>query len=306
MTLASTFPELDAAIASRMLQQAGFAVSPENLRVELRYGRWAVTLPSDRLAWFPADSDGRKRLVQERNVLRLLAQRCSFRVPHILYESDTGFDVRALVVGRCEPERLFEEARADAGLSRQIGRALGAILAEQYTRIAPADVAGWLTERMIWPAEGGWILERLPKVIDDAMLIDEIGRLLARYEAVPVEAGDCVLVHGDVGFHNIVVDERANVIGIFDYDSAAWADRHHDFRYLVFDSGREELLQAALAVYEPATGRTLDRDRIKLYNAACAVSYLAYRHGIPANRKWCGRTLAEDLHWVRDALSALR
>jgi hypothetical protein len=95
------------------------------------------------------------------------------------------------------------------------------------------------------------------------------------------------------------------VNGVFDYDGAAWADRHHDFRYLLFDSDREDMLDAALAVYEPAIGRSLDCARIRLYNAACAVSYLAFRVGTPPEQKSCGRTLAEDLQWVHAAITKL-
>jgi aminoglycoside phosphotransferase (APT) family kinase protein len=159
---------------------------------------------------------------------------------------------------------------------------------------------------MLWPADAGWIRERLPRVTDDKPLIAEIETVLDQYESLSVDPNDCVILHGDVGLHNIVVDEATNVIGIFDYDSAAWADLHHDFRYLTLDAGRDDMLEAALAVYEPAIGRSLDRGRIRLYNAACAASYLAYRDGIPADRKWCGRTLVEDLGWVRSALSSLR
>ena len=36
--------------------------------------------------------------------------------------------------------------------------------------------------------------------------------------------------------------------------------------------------------------------------AACAASFLASRRGVPADERWCGRTLAEDLSWVRNAL----
>jgi hypothetical protein len=69
--------------------------------------------------------------------------------------------------------------------------------------------------------------------------------------------------------------------GINGYGGAARADRHHDFRYLLFDVAREDILDAALTVCEPATGRTINRERIRLYNAACAISYLAFRSGIP-------------------------
>ena len=66
------------------------------------------------------------------------------------------------------------------------------------------------------------------------------------------------------------------------------------------------MLDAALEVYEPAVGRRLDRDRIRLYNAACAIGYLAFRSGVAPDRKSCRRTLAEDLRWVRAALAKLK
>ena len=91
--------------------------------------------------------------------------------------------------------------------------------------------------------------------------------------------------------------------GIFDYEGAAWADRHHDFRYLVFDFDRYELLDAARAVYEPAVGRAIRRERALLYNAACAVTFLAYRAGHAPGERWCGRTLAEDLEWSTGAIA---
>jgi hypothetical protein len=65
------------------------------------------------------------------------------------------------------------------------------------------------------------------------------------------------------------------------------------------------MLDAALEVYEPAVGRSLDRVRIRLYNAACTIGYLAFRDGVPPEQKSCGRTLAEDLRWVRTALARL-
>ena len=66
------------------------------------------------------------------------------------------------------------------------------------------------------------------------------------------------------------------------------------------------MLEAALAVYEPAVGRTLDLNRIQLYNSACAARFLASRLGVPPEQKWGGRTLAEDVRWVRHALDHVR
>jgi aminoglycoside phosphotransferase (APT) family kinase protein len=146
--------------------------------------------------------------------------------------------------------------------------------------------------------------ERLPQVVNDHALIGVMEQVIERYEAVPVGVEDRALVHGDVGLHNLALDLATDTVnGIFDYESAAWADRHHDFRYLLFDVHREDMLDSALEVYDPATGRQISRDRVRLYNAACAISYLAFRIGTSPDQRSCGRTPAEDLRWVHTSLS---
>jgi Phosphotransferase enzyme family len=274
------------------------------LTIQQRDERWAVTLPGDRMAWFPSSDGGGRRLALERRVLRLLAQRCTFRTPTVLYEDPDGFDVRAIVPGSCEPWPLFERAKHDAALARRIGRRIGAILTEQHTRIKHEDVAGWLPERLSWPEPSESLIERIATIVGDRALIAAIERMLADYQRIAIEPADRVLVHGDLGLHNIVMQDD-EVVGVFDYDGAAWTDRHHDFRYLTFLWERETMLEAALDVYEPAVGRTLDRRRIDLYNAACGASFLALRIGTGPDERPAGRTLAEDLAWVRGALARL-
>jgi hypothetical protein len=288
------------------LREAGVKLSPEQVRVEARGDRWLVILPANRLAWFAANGRGRERLEVERRVLRLLAERCSFGVPRTLFESDHGWEIRAVVPGFCDPSVLFKRTRSDIPLARRIGRAIGSILAEQHSNVSYAHVEGWLPTKLAWPMANDWIRRRLPGIVDDRGLLAEIDNALNAFDDVGVTADDCVLVHGDLGFHNIVFDpETFEVRGLFDFADASWADRHHDFRYLLFDHERDDTLEAALDVYEPAVGRTLDRDRIRLYNAACAICFLALRQGIPPEQRSCGRTLAEDLHWVRGALARL-
>jgi hypothetical protein len=120
-----------------------------------------------------------------------------------------------------------------------------------------------------------------------------------------IPEADRALVHTDVGFHNMAIDEKSlTVRGLFDYDGAAWADRHHDFRYLIFELGRFELLDAAISVYEGVLKRRIERSRILLYNAACAITFLADRAGTGPDERPCGRTLAEDLRWSKGALAA--
>lgn len=70
-------------------------------------------------------------------------------------------------------------------------------------------------------------------------------------------------------------------------------------------TGKKEMLEGALEVYEPALNLRLDQDRIRLCNAACAIGFLAFRCGTPSDARSRGRTLAEDLAWVGDALRGL-
>jgi len=297
---------LDTTEACSLLNAAGFRFAPPEVRVEPRDRRWAVLLPGDRMAWFPMDEAGRRRLTTERRVLRLLADRCSFRVPRVLFEADAGWDVRASVPGVCDPWGLYRRTRADRDLARRLGRAVGAVLAEQHRCAQRADVKGWLPEAPAWPEPAQWIGWRLPDVVTDTDLLKRIGCAIRRYENQAVATCDRVLIHGDIGFHNMAIDPHtAELVGIFDYDGAAWADRHHDFRYLVFDTTEENELESALAVYEPALGVRIERERIRLYNAVCAISYLAFRRGTPPEARSCGRTLDEDLRWVHKALLAI-
>jgi Phosphotransferase enzyme family len=295
---------LTAEVACEALRSAGMTCSPEDVQIVAREERWAVSLPGARIAWFPASELGSKRLAVERRVLRLLAERCSYQAPRILFVSACGFDVRQMVPGRCDPWGLFYRCKADLRLAQGIGRSIGAILVEQHAKFTETDVADWLPRHVAWPEPGHWICERLPRVVSDHALIRRMEQVIERYEAVPVGAKDHALVHGDVGLHNLALDPATDrVNGIFDYDSAAWADRHHDFRYLLFDEDREDMLDSALEVYEPAMARQISRDRVRLYNTACAINYLAFRIGTPPDQRSCGRTLAEDLRWVHTALS---
>jgi hypothetical protein len=290
----------------KALREAGLVLRPDEIVLEEREDRWLAMLPDQRMAWFPANAAGEGRLAADRRLLQLLAERCRFRVPRLLYESTAGFDIRAMVPGLSDPVGLYHRISADRGLARRLGHSLGLILAEQHGRVARADVAGWLPDHVVWPEPAAWMRARLPEVTDDAGLLARIERVLSAHQALDVAPEDNALVHGDLGLHNIAVDrETGDLQGVFDYDGAAWDDRHHDFRYLVFDHDGEDLLDAALAAYEPTSGHRIDRHRVRLYNALSAICYLAFRRDVPADARHCGRTLAEDLAWVRKAVAAV-
>ena len=297
------FAVLTPEIACDLLVKAGINITPQFVQVQAREDCWIVDLPGNRIAWFAASDKGCSRLTTERRVFRLLSERCSFAVPHVLFENPfLDFEIRSKVPGVSGAARMFNEAR-NSELTRRLGATLGAILAEQHSCIHIGDVADWLPKQPGWPESWEWVSERLGRVVDDAKLIVDAQTVMDAYTKESGTDADCVLVHTDVGFHNLSIDPKSvTVLGIFDYEGAAWADRHHDFRYLVFSQESDELLDAALSVYEPAVGRAIKRDRVFLYNAACAISFLANRAGIQPEQSWCGRTLVEDLKWCRHAI----
>ena len=203
------------------------------------------------------------------------------------------------------PFEAYRGAKGSPEKARAFGASLGALFADQHTCIREPDAAG-LRRAVPWPLSSNAIRDALARVVLDRALRARCEEVIAMSEAIRVAPGERALVHGDLAFHNSVLDPSFRVTGVYDYDGAAWADRHYDFRYLVFDvtgSPLDHILDAALDVYEPIAGVELSRPRIHLYNAASAVSFLAFRDGHTPEERWCGRTLAEDLGWTRHALS---
>jgi aminoglycoside phosphotransferase (APT) family kinase protein len=299
------FSTLTSELACEVLAKAGLRFTPEQMHLESREEAWVIRLPENRLAWFAASAEGQKRLAVERRVLRLLQERCTFLAPSVIsQDKDDDFDVRAMVPGVCDPARIYVQLRCSTELAEQTGAALGAILADQHAGVHASDVAGWLPLQPRWPKPAEWIRERLVRVTADPQLAASADAVLSRYEGLLIPEADRALVHTDLGLHNMAFDPATlKVCGLFDYECAAWADRHHDFRYLVFDYGRYELLDAAISVYEATLNRSIDRRRVFLYNAACALTYLADRAGTGPQDRPCGRTLAEDERWSKHAIA---
>ncbi|MET0591142.1 MAG: aminoglycoside phosphotransferase family protein [Polyangiaceae bacterium] len=299
MTTHAMTPEL----ACKKLSEAGFTLLPSDVTIEPRDDRWLVRIPGRRVAWFAANDAGAQRMTTERRVLRLLQTRCAFEVPRVLFENALGsFDVRTMVGSDVDPREIDTRACEDVEFARATGKALGTILADQHSHIGLPDVANWLPLRPSWPKPRDWIGEQLQAVTNDRELLKRADIVMKIYEELRIQEADCALVHTDVGMHNLALDQARVVRGLFDYEEAAWADRHHDFRYLVFDGDRGELLEGALSAYESVTGYAIQRDRVLLYNASCALTYLAYRAGTsPAERSY-GRTLEEDLRWSKSAI----
>ena len=118
------------------VREAGFALGPEDISLDPRDERLAVALPGGYMAWFPTNADGSARLKIERKVLHLLADRCRFAAPKIVYVSPSDFDVRATGSRRTQAMGFVsaDPARSRTGAAtrrRQIGR-WGAVRLRRY------------------------------------------------------------------------------------------------------------------------------------------------------------------------------
>jgi aminoglycoside phosphotransferase (APT) family kinase protein len=301
-------PQLSAEVIRSQLLGADINIPQERIAFEKRGSRWLVQWGGAELAWFAANEEGAAQLAFERDILALVHDRCQFPTPRVLHVApDEAFDIRTRLAGIVDPARLHERLRNDANAASHMGRWIGTALAELHAVIKQDSPPAWLPRKASWPETAGWIRERLPVVIGNNPLVAEINSLLDIYEDLQVADDDLVLAHTDLGLHNIVfAGDSLQPCGLIDFESAAYVDRHYDFRYLIFDFADATLLTAACHTYETITGRRLLPARIQLYNAVSACCYLAYRVGIAPETRWCGRTLVEDLVWTSIAVERVR
>jgi aminoglycoside phosphotransferase (APT) family kinase protein len=290
------------------LEAVGFHAELRDVQLEERDGFWLAKLDGHHaMAWFPTSAEAAEVLRRESRVLELVAKHCSFEVPRLLVaDPRTGVQVRSSVAGLTDHQLVFERVRADSDLAVHVGTGLGGMLANLHDAVPVSVCSKWLPHRLEWPPPRAAAVDDLRAVQVDAALIERADRVLTRYEELQATADDVALVHGDIGFHNTVFDPRSLApLGLFDFKGAAVGDRQLDFRYLVFDLGRFDLLDAACAEYVRQTGRGIDRARVLLYNAVWAISFLAHRVGTPPDDDSCGRTLQQDVCWTRNAIAAV-
>jgi hypothetical protein len=255
------------------------------------------------MAWFPVNAEGRSTMLKERRVLRRLESHCHFSAPRVVFEDESGWDVRSIVPGVVDPVGCRDRILADAVFAGALGNDLGLALAEQHTRVPRSELEGWLPVVPNWPRPED--LPHVPLVVEDATLLARINRALLRRAEITCPAEESVLIHADLGLHNIALDPISyRLAGIFDYDGAALGDRHQDFAYMMFCTTEEPMLDGAIVAYERATGVRIDPARVRLLNAIAAIGFLAFRNGHPSEEEWCGRTLAGDLAWTNAALKA--
>jgi aminoglycoside phosphotransferase (APT) family kinase protein len=277
-------------------------VPPQAIELEHRGWRWHATLPGDRMMFVPVDDDGAHRLVGERRLLAEIGPRLSFAVPRPLGAIDGPVDVRQRVRG--EPgvgwtHRIAE----DVGLAAAFADDLARVLAELHRALDDHELR--TLARPVRADEYPLAEPRLRPVI--ASLPAEIRGLshsaLDRYAALEPEPD--VLVHNDLALHNLAFDPSTlRVAGLFDFEEAARAGRHRDFKYM--PSYGPRITERVLDLYRERSGTTIDVARMRLLHFASALSFWAWREADPVGHdRGSGRDRDVALAWVGMALFAI-
>jgi aminoglycoside phosphotransferase (APT) family kinase protein len=302
-------PHLTAEITASILAELGVDLPSAHVALEQREDRWLIRCPDARIVWIAGTERGCSVLDRERRLLRILDGSLPFAVPVVLaVTADGAADLRTLVPGEVDPWAVYHRVIGDDPFGSRLGRELGNALAALHALRVREAVESWLPHEPEWPISLGPIMEALQRVVDDRHIHAGAESVLDSYRSITrsLPRHERVLVHGDLGFHNLALSpETQTLSGIFDWAEACWSDHHLDFRHLLADADHQTLFEAAVSSYTTGGGRPIMRSRVLLYNAVWAISFLAYRDGVSPDIRWCGRTLAEDLAWTRRALRAI-
>ena len=283
-------------------------LAPRDVVLAYHYWCWVAYLPDQRLAFVADTENARQWLARERQLLQLLADRVHFRVPRIEWVDPHGnWDIRLKVPGEAgltltyakHHQRILDEP----AIAQRTGQHIGQILGELHSVITPEEA------RQLAPSEPplATSIERtrvnMVIGIDDAALQAQVQEVCERFDALEVGDDEVVLVHGDLGSHNVAFEpETSEVLGVYDFDTIACVDRHWDFKYL--HSYTPPFRQAVLEAYRSHTGIIPDTQRITLYHALTALAYLAWCVDDPeAHDRLSGRDKAGAYRWVRQAVA---
>ena len=121
--------------------------------------------------------------------------------------------------------------------------------------------------------------------------------MLEAYAAPDEDAGEQVLTHGDIGMHNLAVDPATGrLVGLFDFDLAAWDDRHVDL-YSLHSYG-DDFVELTLDAYMTVAGRRPSARRAGLHHLLGAFEALAGAlaegdpYWIARRRRWVDGAIA--------------
>lgn len=283
------------AIAVDLAQQAG--VDARVVRAESRSGRVVVELPHH-IVWIAGDDGSARRLAVERRVLAALAGRLPVEIPRSVAHAARAC-LRTKVVGRSGLDQ-HRRAMTDATVAADYAVELAGLFAAVHGALSTAELARLVDAGL--PRVARLDLDdvvRAARDLDGARR-DRALDLVEVHRAQAVAPGDRAFLHGDLGSHNLVVDDAGRITGLFDFEESCEGDRHHEFRWM--PSYGPAFVRRALDVYGECTGASVDIRRVRRLHALVALEQLGWGLREPAEHVRTGRTLDETRAWAARAI----
>ncbi|MGH7056903.1 MAG: phosphotransferase family protein, partial [Acetobacteraceae bacterium] len=184
------------------------------------------------------------------------------------------------IEGTADPRRLVGDDRLVPDRAA-FGAALGAKLARIHAIRPPAEELGFLEPPAADPAAAriGALRAALDRLSDPQPAIEWVLRRLERRRP---RAALVTLVHGDYRIGNIMVQD-GNLAGVLDWEFAGWGDPDEDvgwlcarcWRFCRVDREAGGVAERAdfYNGYEARTGRKVDAERIRYWEAMAAVRW---------------------------------
>jgi hypothetical protein len=246
------------------------------------------------MAYVASDDAGGRRLGLERQLLRVLQTRVPVGLPVPLVDHPRGC-LRLKVQGRSGFAH-HRRAMTEPAVATEYAGELARVMAAFHTAIGSDEFATWLAAGL----PGSALLERADvELAASTMAAAERDKAVAFLEQ-PVSEDERCFLHGDFGSHNLVVDERGRITGVFDIEEAALGDRHHDMRWL--PSYGPAALRAFVEAYQ-RLAVPIDIQRILRRHALAALEQLGWGLREPELHYRTGRTLAQTRAWAVEALA---
>jgi aminoglycoside phosphotransferase (APT) family kinase protein len=185
------------------------------------------------------DRLGSSSMIRERCALELLAGG-DLPVARVLDSGQFDDTRRWIVLNRLEGEPPKDARRVAHGISIELARELGGVVARLHTAPRPPGFGTWtLGHGRTFVDEERHRIANLTRLAHEAEIcpraeIDALGELLASTIAALATRTEPVLAHRDVQPRNVLVD-GGRVTALLDFESAAGGDPAEDFKVIGLD-----------------------------------------------------------------------
>lgn len=225
----------------------------------------AAEVNGDYVFHFAGDAAAADSLAAEHRLLEAISGRISTRLPDPWRSApDHRFTAYRWIDGHPIGGRAFDGSLSDTALTRAAAD-VGRFLAELHQAVDLETAVGLRLPPPVYPTSEPHLLGRTLPLMEgeeDRALVRRVHSLLS--EVTP-RLRSPTLIHGDLHGDNLIIADDGSLVGVFDFRTAAVADRHVDFRCLL---GYGDMMEGAVESYNLRSKVSVDLRSCQVISAA--------------------------------------